>query len=413
MLRILDEVVDAEDEQLTEKLFDRLSGSPDENRIQTAWNTLYRYPIEARRRRVKRWLYGEARIGSDKGVDIHPRTVAATESALNQLERSTSEVISNWADLFTDRVALQDVFDLNAPSEFSDSELDKVHDWCVQIHHGLDNEDKEETPVIDQEDEAILLRLHQRKIGWLRHRGGKLDYDHLLIDEAQDFSPIEIAVLMETVGRKQPVTFAGDTAQKIVRESGFVSWNALLADLGLRGSKIAPLKIAYRSTIEIMRLSHDVLGPYVGDKPNATRHGAPVELHQFSDPGQAVGFLGEALRDLAIREPMANVAVIARHISQARAYFDGLKKSEIPRLNFVVEEDFSFVPGVEVTDVRQVKGLEFDYVVLVEVNAESYPDNEESRHLLHVGATRAAHQLWIFSTGKPSPILPDWLLQEE
>jgi DNA helicase-2/ATP-dependent DNA helicase PcrA len=413
MLRILDEVVDVEDEQLSDKLFNSISGTPDEKRIHTAWKTLYRYPIEARRRRVKRWLYGDARIGSDKGVDIHPRTIAATESALNRLERKTSDVITNWAEFFTDRVALQEAFDLNAPSEFSDSELDKVHDWCVQINHGLDHEDKEEMPVIDQEDEAILLRLYQRKVGWLRGRGGKLEYDHILIDETQDFSPIEIAVLMQTSGRKQPVTFAGDTAQKIVRESGFVSWDDLLADLGLQGSKIAPLKIAYRSTIEIMRLSHDVLGPYVGEKPVANRHGAPVELHQFSDPGQAVGFLGEALRDLAIREPMANVAVIARHINQARAYFDGLKKSEIPRLNLVVEEDFSFVPGVEVTDVRQVKGLEFDYVVLVEVSAESYPDNEESRHLLHVGATRAAHQLWIFSTGKPSPILPDWLLQEE
>lgn len=413
MLRILDELVDAEDEQLTDTFFDSISGTPDEKRVQTAWNTLYRYPIEARRRRVKRWLYAEARIGSDKGVDMNPRTRMATESALNRLELKTSDVISNWADLFTDRGALQDVFDLNAPSEFSDGELDQVHQWCVQINRGLDNGDKDDMPVIDQEDEAILLRLYQRKIGWLRGRGGKLDYDHLLIDETQDFSPIEIAVLMGTVGRKQPVTFAGDTAQKIVRESGFVSWNDLLADLGLQGSKIAPLKIAYRSTKEIMRLSHDVLGPYVGEKPTANRHGAPIELHQFSDPGQAVGFLGEALRDLAGREPMANVAVIARHINQARAYFDGLKKSEIPRLSLIVEEDFSFVPGVEVTDVRQVKGLEFDYVVLVEVNEESYPDNEESRHLLHVGATRAAHQLWIFSTGKPSRILPNWLLQEE
>jgi len=64
-----------------------------------------------------------------------------------------------------------------------------------------------------------------------------------------------------------------------------------------------------------------------------------------------------------------------------------------------------------VTDVRQVKGLEFDYVVLLDVDASSYPVNDASRHLLHIGATRAAHQLWLVCTGgAPSPLLPRWLL---
>ena len=71
----------------------------------------------------------------------------------------------------------------------------------------------------------------------------------------------------------------------------------------------------------------------------------------------------------------------------------------------VTEQDFSFAPGIEVTDVRQVKGLEFDYVVLLDVTAESYPDTAEARHLLHIGATRAAHQLWLVVPGAASPIL--------
>jgi DNA helicase-2/ATP-dependent DNA helicase PcrA len=58
-----------------------------------------------------------------------------------------------------------------------------------------------------------------------------------------------------------------------------------------------------------------------------------------------------------------------------------------------------------------VKGLEFDYVVLVEVSDASYPSEDEARHLLHIGATRAAHQLWIVVSGKPSPLLPEDLLE--
>jgi DNA helicase-2/ATP-dependent DNA helicase PcrA len=71
--------------------------------------------------------------------------------------------------------------------------------------------------------------------------------------------------------------------------------------------------------------------------------------------------------------------------------------------------DFAFRPGVEVTEIRQVKGLEYDYVVLVDVNASSFPSDDEARYQLHIAATRAAHQLWIVSTGAPSPLLPHWL----
>ena len=113
-----------------------------------------------------------------------------------------------------------------------------------------------------------------------------------------------------------------------------------------------------------------------------------------------------ALRDLSLSEPRASVAVITREPERADVYFEGLRRSEVPRLSRVSAQDFSFKPGVEVTDIRQVKGLEFDYVVLVDVTAGFYPANDESRHLLHIGATRAAHQLWLVAPGEPSSLLP-------
>jgi DNA helicase-2/ATP-dependent DNA helicase PcrA len=45
-------------------------------------------------------------------------------------------------------------------------------------------------------------------------------------------------------------------------------------------------------------------------------------------------------------------------------------------------------------------------VVLVEVNTATYPESEEARHLLHIAATRAAHQLWLTGTGTPSNLIP-------
>jgi DNA helicase-2/ATP-dependent DNA helicase PcrA len=87
------------------------------------------------------------------------------------------------------------------------------------------------------------------------------------------------------------------------------------------------------------------------------------------------------------------------------AYFEGLDHGDVPRLRLVLEQDFTFAPGVEVTEIEQVKGLEFDYVVVVDVTDDHFPDSAPARRRFHVAATRAVHQLWITSVGTPSGLL--------
>jgi DNA helicase-2/ATP-dependent DNA helicase PcrA len=196
--------------------------------------------------------------------------------------------------------------------------------------------------------------------------------------------------------------------------NGFTDWRGVLRDLGLDHVSIEPLKLSYRSTRQIIEFADVVLGPLRNEQPGvATRDGAPVELFEFGHSGDAVAFLGEALRELVQREPLASIAVIARYPQQADVYYRGLKTAEVPNLRRVANQDFVFKAGVDVTDVRQVKGLEFDYVVLLEVSASSYPDAPEPRHLLHIASTRAAHQLWVTSTDEPSPLLPEALRSRE
>jgi DNA helicase-2/ATP-dependent DNA helicase PcrA len=119
--------------------------------------------------------------------------------------------------------------------------------------------------------------------------------------------------------------------------------------------------------------------------------------------------LADALRPLSLREPRATVAILARYPEQADVFYSALMMAEIPNLRRIRHYEFAFRPGVEVAEIRQVKGLEYDYVVLVDVNAATFPADDESRHLLHIGATRAAHQLWLVSTGPESPLIPSSL----
>jgi DNA helicase-2/ATP-dependent DNA helicase PcrA len=140
-----------------------------------------------------------------------------------------------------------------------------------------------------------------------------------------------------------------------------------------------------------------------------TRTGAPVELFRCGGRGEAMTFLADTLKDLMLREPNASVAVLARDIKQADEAYEALARTDLENLHMVRDQDFSFGPGIEVTDVSQTKGLEFDYVVLLNVDRHSYPTTLTSRHLLHVGATRAIHQLWLIVWGPPAVVLPAWL----
>ena len=116
-------------------------------------------------------------------------------------------------------------------------------------------------------------------------------------------------------------------------------------------------------------------------------------------------FLCDVLRALARTDPLASVAILTPDEASSDLYHDGLARGELPGLHRVTEGDFSFAPGVEVAEIEQAKGLEFDYVVLVDVSPAHYPDEPRARRRLHVGASRAVPQLWLTCVGTPSPLV--------
>ena len=244
-----------------------------------------------------------------------------------------------------------------------------------------------------------------------RVKGPRLTYDHIMVDECQDLSPIEIAVILGTANKRKNVTLAGDVAQSIAEHRDVRSWEDVLTSLRLEHIRISPLDVSYRSTASIMRIAHQILGPYAPEEMATTvREGAPAAHLAFDELGEAVAWLAEALADVMRREALASVALLTPTTSLALSWYDALDRSEVPSINLVDDQDFSFAPGIEVTDIRSSKGLEFDYVILLDVDTAHFPDTANARHLLHVGATRAAHQLWFVSTAQPSTLLPDTLV---
>jgi DNA helicase-2/ATP-dependent DNA helicase PcrA len=257
---------------------------------------------------------------------------------------------------------------------------------------------------VDVEDYALLFELLQRKTGKSGTRSGELTrYAHIVLDEAQELSPIELTIIGRAVGAGGSVTVAGDAAQRIDRAGYFASWEAVMEALGARSTP-AWLETTYRSPRPIVELAHVILGAQAPEvMPRAAREGLPVVLTTAPSDGYAAAVLCRALRRLLDREPFAGVALIAKDAASARAVVDAIARAVPARL--VLDGDFSFGPGIEVTEVANIKGLEFDYVIIPDATAEAYPDTPDSRRALHVAATRASRRLWILAPGSPSPIL--------
>lgn len=256
-----------------------------------------------------------------------------------------------------------------------------------------------EARCLDWEDAALLLR-----IGQLKHkRDPAIEcswagiYSHVMIDEAQDLSTVEIEALLDAADAGRSVTVAGDPAQKILSDAQFEGFEALLSRLsGQVEVRLDALQVGHRSTRPIMELALRALGTAPSADPAviAARDGQPVAWVQADD---VAGIL-KAFREA---RPRALVAVLARGKSTADQWARRLTAEGVADVRRASRADFSFQPGVVVSNVHQVKGLEFDGVVLL--SPAEFPETE--RQLLHVAITRAADHLWV--VGQGGMIAPD------
>ena len=437
ILSLLERGVAVEADSIERDLTAKLKGET-AKAVRTKWRSLRRLALLPRIREVTKWLET-----ANSKVELSSRGRAALNGVLRRAKSAAQDIYSAWADFLTDREMLtecleekgwgpitpEDVNELvkwvglqseeapeEAPQDKSDAkggDADKDEDDSPTFNYGVDGRRlDEDAPFgkLDEHDDALLLKLTQLRYGGLPITGSSrtIMYEHVIVDEAQDLSATDVAVLKGALSKRESMTLAGDTAQKLIFDNGFEDWETMLKNVGVEGVKIDQLRISYRSTREIVLFARHVLGPLADpEPPMVPRTGAPVEQFHFGSTGEAIAYLGEALRSLVLRERKANVAVVTRYSAQAEIYYQGLRKSEVPALRRVYGKNFSFQPGIDVVDVTQIKGLEYDYVILAEVNANTYPAQKEARHLLHIASTRAVHQLWVTSVDKPSPLLPD------
>ncbi len=420
MLRLVEAIHAKATAAASRKLSEVFARTSQREALEAAWKATTKRsgelrPLEVRLAALNGWLLGKRELqGISRVPDFGTVERMALDKVVHELRQSARNVAAHWDEATTNRALLHEYF--KSVRGFSTNQIDQVADWGTKQSRIRSEGDRDgEEPTIDAEDPALILRIWQVFRGPITDiDGAPIRFAHLFVDEVQDANPVALRVLLELTGQERSITLAGDVAQRTLEEDDDAErfdWVTLLEGLGIEAAAaLSPLKVSYRSTAEITEFARGVLGPLAHDEiPETTRSGPPVELFAFASQGEAVAFLADALKQLHGDEPTANIALVARHEAQAEVYYQGLERAEVPNVRVVTEQDFTWNAGVDVTDVRQTKGLEFDEVVLLDTNASSYPENALARRMLYVGATRAAHQLWCVASSEPSKLVVDAL----
>lgn len=218
---------------------------------------------------------------------------------------------------------------------------------------------------------------------------------HLVIDEMQDYSPIQYAVLNRLF--QCPKTILGDFGQSIDPNRQYT-----LEELhGLyEGSQLVRLEKSYRSTYEIIHFAKSIVDQQ--DFEAVERHGQAPALALCQTAEEELAVLAEKYRAFQGSEYNA-LGIITRTNSQAQALYEQLKE-RCPGLRLVLPESTTFENGPMVLSIQMSKGLEFDEVIVPGVTEETY-HTPFDRNLLYVACTRAMHKLSLTCAGEPTHLL--------
>lgn len=224
---------------------------------------------------------------------------------------------------------------------------------------------KQDLNINDWNDLAAKLAVDQRAA-----------YDIVIVDETQDFSANEIRAILNQLSNDYTVTFVLDSAQKIYPR-GF-AWQEV--GVSVRPENSFRLSTNYRNTKQIAKFAASILDGIAvdddGSLPDfaaATRDGeVPAVLM-----GRFSAQVAYSITKIRTTIDLSKDSVAFLH-AKGGGWFDGLKV-ELNRagLEYVTISRMPEWPSgsenIALSTLHSAKGLEFDHIFILGLNAEVVP----------------------------------------
>jgi len=213
---------------------------------------------------------------------------------------------------------------------------------------------------------------------------GVQTYDHvkhLLVDEMQDYTPVQYAVLSRVFKCKK--TILGDVNQPV---NPYSASSAESIEEVFPQGDVVKLFRSYRSTWEIVQFSLRIV-----PNPNLIameRHGEEPQVKEFATWHNEAEAIGELVEQFG-KSGNRSLGIICKTQRQANGLYEKIKSHHV---HLLTPDSTSFSTGIIITTVHLAKGLEFDEVIVPFVSMSNYKSDIDKR-MLYIACTRAMHKL--------------------
>lgn len=216
---------------------------------------------------------------------------------------------------------------------------------------------------------------------------------HLVVDEMQDYTPIQYMVLKNMYKCKK--TLLGDFGQCVnPYNSNSIK---LLLDM-FEDSEAVVLNKSYRSTYEIIRFAQNILKQNIepiqrhGEKPNI------IKCENLQDELKEI----ENIIIEFNKSSYSTLGIMCKTPTHANEIYN--KLSQKYDVNLLCSDSLEFKDGITISTIHMSKGLEFDEVIIPTVDSNLYK-TEYDKNLLYIACTRAMHKLTLTYYGNVTEIL--------
>lgn len=220
---------------------------------------------------------------------------------------------------------------------------------------------------------------------------------HLVVDEMQDYTPVQYTVLSQLFPCKK--TILGDANQAV---NPLSSSNAAGIKDILSGAECVYMNKSYRSTLQISNLAQRIKRNE--DLIPIERHGAEPALVECAGRDAELQRIHEIVA-AHLDSDYKSLGVVCKTQADANAVFEQVR--DLSDTIFLIEPtSTAFNEGVTIATAHLAKGLEFDEVILPFCDERTY-QTVIDRYMLYVGCTRAMHKLTLTYSGGLSRFLKD------
>ena len=238
-----------------------------------------------------------------------------------------------------------------------------------------------------------------------------LRYAHIIVDDAQDYSPAMLRALYSALEPGGSMTLFADPEQQITGSR--YHWQDAGLPVGairkLHGSRSTPAEV--RQFLSVLRSGTDV-----------PEHAQMPQLHLYADPEQELANTAARALRLSRSAPAAILCRSNADVLRFRRFF--LRHMED---SIILHGDAAIglrERAVYLSTYQEARGLEFPHVMLPFLSAKTLPDPvamqqtlnaaeavENERRLLYCAAARTTETLFLSASGIPSPLLPASCMQ--